>query len=822
MTLYILSGWNNYYNRLVKFISWDNIEEWDPSIVHVLEQTNFNPNDGITTTHIIGNGDYDGSGDYLLAINENNEVVSRWYIISSERTRAGQYQLTLKRDVIVDYYNIITENGVAFIEKADLDVQSPFLFNEEDITVNQIKTDEYLLKDKSGCPWIVGYYDKDKINEMNGTVATNDIIPGAIQLTEDIENWEYYQYSNLAGNIASFKGIPNVQEYVIKTVGVDVDNNYSIGNAYYIRHNDGSVGTDTFGWSSSGKPSLEVDARKVPSGDGYVTDRVKAKLTSIVTANNNSILNQLNSIAGNYANITTEEEFEDFYNFNGSLVRDAQGRYYQVAIINNNQTVNAYSPVASGSLFNALRDVVDDAYPYISGTPNTKSFELYLVQPTYSVNLVRQETIETKYNIAPSSLVTTDAPWNIFAIPYGEVVFSPEVGIDYIYTNKDIAIQCAMAMQKQHPGIIYDIQLLPYCPMPNQISVFNGVISIDATDSREYSIITSGSGDDEQRVGVIFNVTSSKFTTNIFKEIKAGLTNIDKKVNNQCDKWRLASPNYSSYFDFSVEKNGGIRYFNVDCNYKPFTPYIHVNPNFGGLYGYDDNSPRGLVLGGDFSLSQIIDQWEQYQMQNKNFQNIFDRQIQNMEVQNKYQRINDIASAVVGTVQGTATGAMTGSLYGGGIGAAIGGAVGGVSSLATGITDYRIKEQLRNEAIDYTKDQFGYQLGNIQALPNTISKVSAFNENNKIFPVLEYYTCTEEEKKAVRMKCALNGMTTMVVDNISNYFNNPMWDKGNEGNYEQYSRGYFKCRLIHLSGMANYKIYNEISSELYKGVYRRL
>jgi hypothetical protein len=185
-----------------------------------------------------------------------------------------------------------------------------------------------------------------------------------------------------------------------------------------------------------------------------------------------------------------------------------------------------------------------------------------------------------------------------------------------------------------------------------------------------------------------------------------------------------------------------------------------------------------------------------------------------MEINNKYQRINDILSAGVGTLQGTTTGAMTGALYGGGWGAAIGGVVGGVSSLAGGIADVKIKDKLRYEAIDYTKDQFGYQLGNIQALPNTIGKVSAFNENNKIFPVLEYYTCTEEEKTALLNKLAWNGMTTMVIGTINDYL-------GNNWSYDDIeSRGYIKGQLIRFEEEGeDFHIINEIASELNKGVY---
>ena len=60
---------------------------------------------------------------------------------------------------------------------------------------------------------------------------------------------------------------------------------------------------------------------------------------------------------------------------------------------------------------------------------------------------------------------------------------------------------------------------------------------------------------------------------------------VDIKVSDACDMYRLVSPNYNGQFEFSLAKNGSINYFNVDYNYKPHTPYIHINPDFAGLYG---------------------------------------------------------------------------------------------------------------------------------------------------------------------------------------------------------------------------------------------
>ena len=200
--------------------------------------------------------------------------------------------------------------------------------------------------------------------------------------------------------------------------------------------------------------------------------------------------------------------------------------------------------------------------------------------------------------------------------------------------------------------------------------------------------------------------------------------------------------------------------------------------------------------------------WEQHQIQNKNFQNIFDRQIQNMEVQHKYQRIGETVGAATGTMSGIVGGAAAGSMIMPGIGTGIGAAVGGIFSGVGGIADLIINEKLRNESLDYKKDMFSMELNNIQALPQTISKVSALNQNNKLVPVLEYYTCTPEERKAFENKLKWNGMTLGIII-----------DQG-EQEFNKYTGGYIKGQLIRIeSNGEDFHLFNSLSEEFNKGVY---
>ena len=293
----------------------------------------------------------------------------------------------------------------------------------------------------------------------------------------------------------------------------------------------------------------------------------------------------------------------------------------------------------------------------------------------------------------------------------------------------------------------------------------------------------------------------------VLEDLKFGFNPMDVKIKSQTELVRLVSPNYSSFFDINVQYNRGINYFNIDCFYKPYQPYIHVNPDFNGLYGKDFDDARGLICGGDFSIALTNDAWSNYELNNKNYQAIFDRNMQYLELNNSVQKMNDVVSAFVGTFQGASAGAMSGAIAGRGLkGAAIGAAAGALASAVGGAADVQNNELLRNEAMSNQRDQFGYQLKNIQALPQGLMKTSSLTNNNKLYPFLEHYTSTAEEKHALENKITYNGMTIMRV--------------GTPGDFIQDDNGtYIKGKLIRTAIKDDSHLISEINAELNQGVY---
>ena len=364
----------------------------------------------------------------------------------------------------------------------------------------------------------------------------------------------------------------------------------------------------------------------------------------------------------------------------------------------------------------------------------------------------------------------------------------------------------AQEISRKLDANLYDMQLLPYCPFGGY-NMVGGVMRLTDTNSKRYTAIKDAN--DNVTAYMIWCTASSGTKTIFIKQSPYQIYYTNKKIENQCSMYRLVSPNFSGQFEFNLAKNNtkSLDTFNVDFTYLPYNPYIHITPApFSGLYGSDFNDARGLICNGDFSLARVNDAWQNYQLQNKNYQAIFDRRIQNMDTNRKYDRVNDIAGAIAGSVQTS----MAGFTLGGAAGAVIGGAIG----LTAGAVDVGINESKYQESRSYAQDIHRYQLENVQALPYSLSKTTAFTFNNKIFPILEYYTCTDEEKLAVANEIANTGMTIGVIGKVQDYAFNTWSYK------DIVSRNFVKCRLIRLENVKDdAHTLDAISNELNKGVY---
>ena len=817
-TLYLLK-YNNYYNRTIK--SYDTLSEYltNEPILASFSDLNFIPNDGVLTTHKLK---YNGAiePDYMLVVDQSTAELSRWFILEQTRTTGGQYEFTLRRDLIADNLQDILDAPV-FIEKATIsDPNDPAIYNNESLTFNQIKVSEHLLRDDTKMPWIVGYVPKDFPQETTTITAPFTVLPSTVTPTFSVANladWEYSQYQSKEA-IFNYNYQANVNFKVY--AGQEIENyavqvTPSAATAKYL-----SLAPEAYySYSTTTLPQRapEFDAIfKTLTSTTQFSAQVDAYLKSEYL----------------FLDALTLQSIKD-----KTLYVQNTNTLYQININVSSARIDDASISSLASAGDALLDKKPTSVSVLIGGFTTNGalediWSFNIQYTTATIELVPYQ-IGLTFDLpaASSRPHTTDAPYDMFCIPYGAIRVRDNADnlLDYYTTTSNGILNLMSSLTAQlGEGAIYDIQLLPYCPASNLINYDTGYVDAYRWPTNKCTPIYEGSSTSTakgDKTSLLMWCDTSNFTltlddvlssANVPNDIiRANNPAIVKKLVNETQFMRICSPNYNGVFEFNPQKNNGLSGLQVICSYKPYTPFIQVAPLFnkGSLYGANYKDGRGLICGGDFSLPQLTDAWANYELQNKNYQKQFDRQIENMEVNNAIQREQQIWSIATGALSGAVGGALASSTVGsalggpiaGGIAGGVGAAAGMITSVAGGVRDYQLSEELREEALDYTKDLYSYNLQNIQALPYGLSKVSPFNANNKIFPFLEFYDCTDMEKEALKNKLYYDGMTVMRIGSLQEF--------------RQSEPSYIKGKLIRLESIGDYHMVSEIANELNKGIF---
>ena len=783
----LLSGYNNYYNRIYK--RENTIQGYiDASEGYFTFQDamNFEYRDGTSTDKLFNCGEFVDSEPNYLLLKQNatdTEPLSRWFVVEWVKVRRNQYRAILRRDLLADNYDAIMKSP-CFIEKGYVGPEDSAIFNKEDMTFNQIKTRETLLKDDSKTAWIVGYIAKDHTALTDKTFTYNPVVD--LTISGNFSDW---QYANLVDGTEH------------TTINPTSPNNSMRFLLHYIAQLSGY--SYEFMFNSSSDSAYENNTPR----DYWWTS--KADCDTYRNSNWRSSIDWdtcLSKVLLDRPTWVSRTDYDEIMSFIGKKVQFQDGVYEFTLTQNVNALQDDWSYWNSGNLYDYLYGIVNAGLPNgIQGTEYYPvAYRLYLTKFTITARQVQNIQGTYKYSIPQTTKLLNDAPYKMFCIPYcndGQYLFQVNDSQHRYYLDKEIMLTWSFNIATELGDSLYDLQILPYCPISNWRGNNNvqGIFSLDKTENVDYTTLLDSNNN---VVGVCSwcDVSSKEQFLTYPIEI------MDYKVENQCDMYRLCSPNYASVFEFNAARNGGVEGYNVRYTYKPYQPFVNVAPKFNRLYGKDFKDNRGLILSGDFSLPIVKDAWVNYQLQNKNYALAFDRQIENLESNYSWQKKMGIANAVTGTIQGGVSGAMSGAMMGGGVGAVIGGVVGTGASLAGGIMDVNMQQALHNEAIDFAKDNFGFQLGNIRALPNTLNKVSSIVANSKLFPFVEYYTCTDEEKQAFDDKLKYNGMSIGRIGHILD-FKHPD------------AQTYIKGQIIRLEGEFDTHTANEIANELYKGIY---
>lgn len=825
--LLLLYRFNPYHNR--RIVRYSTINEYigNPnneaehiaagSYIFCEYPKNFAYRDGVDTVTKVTLDNALETPDYCLVIDQTKqEIESRWFVMDSDLYSGKSTQLTLHRDMIADYYEEVL-TAPCFIEKATLNPADPFIFNSENITVNRIKKGETLIKDKSKCAWVVGYLASDAITEAT-TITTQEAQEVAVGFTDAstfLGQFPYSSYVEFGSNSDSLPTVATNFDNAIDNYNV----NFAITRTDYI-----SAGLNPYGFvgyriSASGTVSrtyqanYTTEAAMAASAEATFLGIEKApyKMTGPGIWNsvtNNSVKNSLSNKASQFMS-----GCRTYFNKKASptLLTPYDGmqikigsKYYKLTLTKSktpHTLSQKFGTTTSNDIVNAINEM--SRWDSVDSISSSNCLRAIINYSNYYLKATQITASELKIVLSGNERVCGKLPYKMFCIPYStdgniEVRIGDSANYTTVTMTQDLALAVgrALSLTFSGAGALYDLQLLPYCPDPN-IIVDDHIVLFPQNNTKT-NFIT-----DEyfNNIGAIYWCANNTGTFNVSHNITVN----NAKIDSITEMYRISSPNWNGQFEFNAAKNGGVTTLNVDYTYKPHCPYIHINPNFGRLYGEDFDDARGLICAGDFSLPQTSDAWNTYEIQNKNYQNQFQRDIENLELTQTIQMKQQKAAAITGMIGGAISGATAGGAVGGIGGGVIGAAAGAALSGYGANLDYKYQTQLNEEAIDYRQDQFGFQLENIKALPQNLTNVGGLTANNKIWPVVEHYSCTDEEKQALELKLYYNGMTVERIGTMADFLQ------------DDYS--YIKGKLIRLTINEDNHFIEMIANEINRGVF---
>lgn len=900
-----LKRFNNYFNR--KIIKYDSLLEYQEHSESFfipedqggnMKPMDFNPNDNVTTEIIVNDIPFDP--DYLLIFDADLNIVQRWFAIEQKRNRQGQWLIQVKRDVISDNLETLI-NAPIFVEKGMLPDDDPMVLNDEGMNFNQIKKEETLLKDKTKSSYIVGYIAK-----------SSDLGDVAIQSpNEDINN--YLTLGQLASAIGTtesvlapllnFEASDNNFAYFISKVRFTFSHYYYANaevNHPRILDLNGDFTSHTYSASSPVFVAPILLSNPLVANLPTISGAQFSEISASLLASASSVKSELMAI-NNRSYYLSSTQLEVLKTYEGRVILYL-GKFYKIAFAESGDYTDIHEQLLSNypTIYNAFDNAIES--PQVMANNGycgiyTQSKKVRIIFQELTADDGAVKTVVSK--ISSSRKPTVNQEFDMFVIPADNVViYDNGVEIKHVGNNARLI---ASALAVSQGDKVYDIQLLPYCPvadyfkgsvnmfditdltedvnynyieetlpksgnltvtgndaqsldpltqlatfyitvdyvgidtvsnanvtvlsgLPAGITLSNFSVSLQGSQIRVIAQTNATSADElkdvqlqvtfdysassapAQKVGVLFYVPSASFNA----IIDVPLTLRDSmKIDSNCDLYRIVSPNYQGTFDFNVARNGGnVPYFVAYCTYKPYVPFIKVTPLLNYMYGSDFNDNRGLICAGDFSLPRVSSAWTSYQLQNKNYQNIFNRDIQNLDFMQSIERRNQIVGGAVQMLADAGKGAGAGAYVGGPVGAVVGGALGGITSGVGYAIDVDTLARTQRETKQLAIDKYNYQLGNIKALPYTLTKVGSFDISSKIFPFLEYYTCSDVEKEALKSKIKYESMTVMRIGTLEEFMN-----FNSELNY-------FKGSLIRNDEIADDShVLNAIYEELLKGVY---
>ena len=817
---------NNYYNRIIK--KYDTIVEYG-DYLYKQENCNFVHGDGVNSSFTYNKPSTDTQTPDYVIVSDYNGNLSRWFVTNSFKLRDRQDSLTLRRDLIADYYSDIVKHSPCLIRKGYVNNESPFIFNDEGVKYNKIKQSETLIKDNSNCSYIVGFFANNAFNSdttVNGTVKDQE----ADYYFDTLADFTYKNYVQGAGNnhtesarIAKNNNFSGRIYYALKFSARRANHTSTQRNIeFFINHNGlnkPSGVSSVYATQYSNKPifydtnSMSNNCRVEATAGGatevstdfaLIFDNYINTFVSRINLNNSNLISDTKT-----ALQINESRYADLQQYVGKKIKIGS-TIYECSWGTENETTRDvnYSTYTSSYVWNGIDMVFNSYQPSdtdLSNTIppnytlryvawNTKDYEgiadeiraICVTQDKYLVLTEAVSNITTQVQATANRTHLSEQPYDMFMM-INESEVNYKVGVTDYVSNHEVNMNMAIAICQSAGSGSYDIQVVPFNPMQGTI-LADGTLNFYNFDTHEIKDA------DNNVVGhyIMCNTADLKLTLNK-DELKFNPSDYKKDYN--LKEYRLCSPNQETIFEFSPSLNGGITTWEITANYRPYTSYIKIQPTWNSLYGESEYNNltdfRGLVYNSSLCVTQLNDAYSNYLSNNKNFQQLFDNQINTLT---KTQNIE--LSAMEETL---------------GLRSFTGMPIGSILRVIGGSKDIEMQRELNNVALSKMQTDFNYQMDNIKSMPHTIKKMTAINGDTRIFPFIEVYSCSSTEEQSFELKMQYTGYTIMTTGFIYSFL-------------KEEGETFIQADLIRLDlsrseETADNHIAVEIANELAKGVY---
>lgn len=747
-----------------------------------------------------------------IEITEYGGQRTRWFILQRDYIEPNIWVYNLRRDLIREHWNSIS-NATCEIERGYLNSSNPLYYKSEGISGNltlgkrnklldsnimlaYIKT--FQLQNNNGSAIPEGHWTvQGGIPPYNDAPIITDEIPASIDIADSTVTGGIN--ANLKIRVLwTYTGSTNIPGYAtVNYPGYSVEHDGG-ANDYNLTDDGNPCGTGPQGWMTDSARMKLAGSR---SGFlSYINEKqslnIQENIPDWMKATGGFGDNSTNVFPDNFECVinTGTAENPQFYKL---TFKDAEEtKTVSQAISSSNEsdinnfilkTHEAWGKKQHGSVAYA-QNVVEGSVIYHSYTI-TKDFLSNTLPDT-------EEACYTEFPATSKQITSGAYSYNIFAFKVNDDGMSMLDNIspypDTVQANSgQLIFSALMGTGKGTPdnpdgdeipslaGQVIDMQMCPFdeYSVKNIIDEAFPIYKGNATDPEENKV----------KVGEYYILNSQDVEHWVDYDLSDWISKGNSKSRNDLSQMRLVCPNNSSMVTLNPDifRTTNIITFKMNGTLYPYKPIYKVTPRANNLLVYQNQDARDnmLVLGGDFSATQVSNGWSDYLIGNKNVEEAqqasIANQTLNQHLQYEFQKKSiekqgniSMLSSILGLAGGVMGFSMGSPIMGAlGILGGVGGVMGTSTSLQLQREGLQISQNVFNNNIALNQKLFSLQMGNIKALPNTIHKITSGSFDNDYSVIIEEYYSTpieyEQYDKAIRK----TGMSVGCMGRIGDYIN---------------------------------------------------